>query len=126
MWFAVEADAVNSIVQRAQGAYVHIPPEGSFVRVVNLSQFLAAVKKLDLVRVQKTVSDEERLWLVATVLILCEKIGLVDFKNPKAEAGRVREPVPLPKGLVDLLEVCEKQNLITINRNKLRKMTSST
>jgi hypothetical protein len=79
---------------------------------------LESVKKVDLGEGKRiSPPDEERLWMIATILILCERAGLASFVRSKSNR-RTAEPVPLPKGLINLLEACEKRGLITINRKK--------
>ncbi len=94
-----------------------------------MSRFLEAISELNLPEVNKQFSEEERLWLVATILLLSEKAGLVTFVPPRLKGKRTKEAVPLPEGLISLLEACEKKGLITINRKKLgsrRKTRSQT
>lgn len=89
-----------------------------------MTEFLDAIKKLDIGQVQKpSMSNEERLWFVATVLILSEKAGLVTFTSSRPRSGRRSEAIPLPKGLISLLESCEKQGLIKVNRKRIREIT---
>jgi hypothetical protein len=85
-----------------------------------MSAFPETIGKLDISKVKK-FTEEERLWLVATILILSEKAGLVAFVRPTLKGKRRGKHVPLPKSLIDLLEACEKQGLIIINRKELSK-----
>jgi hypothetical protein len=87
-----------------------------------MSRFPETINKLDISEVKK-FTEEERLWLVATILLLSEKAGLVAFVRPRLKGKRRGKRVSLPKGLIDLLEACEKQGLIIINRKKLTSNT---
>ncbi len=87
-----------------------------------MSRFLETINELNLPEVNKPFTEEERLWLVATILLLSEKAGLVTFLPPGLKGRRTSEAAPLPEGLISLLEACEKKGLITINRKKLKKI----
>ena len=88
----------------------------------NMSRLPEAISKLDISKVKK-LPEEERLWLLATILILSEKAGLVAFVRPLLKGKRRGRREPLPKGLIEFLEACEKQGIIVINREKLTSNT---
>jgi hypothetical protein len=82
---------------------------------------LDAVKTLDVGEGKKSIlqTDEERLWMIAAILVLSVRAGLASFVRSKPNR-RSSKDVTLPKGLINLLVACEKQGLITINHRKLR------
>lgn len=90
-----------------------------------MTELLSSIKKLDFGGTSKVTSpyEDERLWMLATILILSEKAGLVSFSHTKSRK-RGKGMAPLPDGLVALLETCEKQGLIEIHRKKLDQLTS--
>lgn len=90
-----------------------------------MSELFSSIKKLDIGEAKKITqpNEDERLWMVATILILSEKAGLVSFVQTKSGRRRTKV-VPLPKGLVNFLETCERQGLVKIKHEKLKLLVS--
>ncbi len=87
-----------------------------------MRELLDSVKRLDVEIKGVVQTDEERLWMIATILILSERAGLVRFTGSVSSRAPGKS-VPLPRGLVNLLISCENQGLVKINRKKLRLST---